>query len=67
MVAAGKNDQPLLAKVNVPRCYFSRSHHEGATLQLHQFCDASEVGCNCRMCIRYWKVEKCSKHVLILQ
>ena len=30
--------------MKVPRCYFSRSDHEGATLQLHHFCDASEVG-----------------------
>ena len=39
-----KNDLPLLANVNVPRCYFSQLDHEGATLQLHQLCDASEVG-----------------------
>ena len=39
-----KNNLPLLANVEVPRCYFSRRDHEGATLQLHHFCDASEVG-----------------------
>ena len=39
-----KENLPLLASVKVPRCYFSRSDHEGATLQLHHFCDASEVG-----------------------
>ena len=39
-----KDNLPLLASVKVPRCYFSRTDHEGATLQLHHFCDASEVG-----------------------
>ena len=39
-----KDNLPLLASVKVPRCCFSRSDHEGATLQLHHFCDASEVG-----------------------
>ena len=39
-----KDTLPLLASVKVPRCYFSRPDHEGATLQLHRFCDASEVG-----------------------
>ena len=34
-----KNDLPLLVKVNIPRCYFSWSDHEGATLQLYHFCD----------------------------
>ena len=34
---------PLLASVKVPRCYFSQPDHEGATLHLHHFCDASEV------------------------
>ena len=32
------------ASVKVPRCYFSQPEHEGATLQLHHFCDVSEVG-----------------------
>ncbi|XP_068675524.1 uncharacterized protein [Montipora foliosa] len=27
-----------------PRCYLSRADHEKATLQLHHFCDASEIG-----------------------
>lgn len=39
-----KDNLPLLARVKVPRCYCSRTDHEGATLQLHHFCDASEVG-----------------------
>ena len=39
-----KDKLPLLASVKVPRCYFSRTDHEGATLQLRHFCDASEVG-----------------------
>ena len=39
-----KDKLPLLASVKVPRCYFSRTYHEGATLQLRHFCDASEVG-----------------------
>ena len=39
-----KNNLPLLANMEVPRCYFSRYDHEVATLQLHHFCDASEVG-----------------------
>ena len=30
--------------MKVPSCYFSRTDHEAATLQLHHFCDASEVG-----------------------
>ena len=36
--------EPLLASVKAPKCFFSRSDHEGATLQLHHFCDASEGG-----------------------
>ncbi|XP_068684275.1 uncharacterized protein [Montipora foliosa] len=39
-----KNNLPLLAEVKIPRCYFSRTDHEKATLQLHHFCDASEIG-----------------------
>lgn len=39
-----KNNLPLLANVKIPRCYFSQLDHEKATLQLHHFCDASEVG-----------------------
>ena len=39
-----KDNLPLLASVKVSRCYFSRTDHEGATLQLHHFYDASEVG-----------------------
>ena len=38
------NNLPLLAEVRIPRCYFSRADHEKATLQLHHFCDASEIG-----------------------
>ena len=38
-----KNNLPLLVNVEVPRCYFSQCDHGGATLQLHHFCDASEV------------------------
>ena len=43
-MVAVENDLPLLANVKVPRCYFSGSDHEGATLQLYHFCDASEAG-----------------------
>ena len=39
-----KGSLPLLANVKAARCYFSRPDHEEATLQLHHFCDASEVG-----------------------
>ena len=39
-----EDNLPLLASMKVPRCYFCRTDHEGATLQLHHFCDACEVG-----------------------
>ena len=39
-----KNALPLLENLSIPRCYFSRPHHEGVKLQLHHFADASEVG-----------------------
>ena len=39
-----KNNLPLLAYVRIPRCHFTRTNHEKGTLQLHHFCDASEVG-----------------------
>lgn len=38
-----KNNLLLLVNVEVPRCYFSRCDHEGATLQLHHLCNSSEV------------------------
>ena len=39
-----KNNLHLLKEINVPRCYFSRLDTKGVKLQLHHFCDASEVG-----------------------
>ena len=39
-----KSRLPLLENLSIPRCYFSRLEHEGVKLQLHHFCDASEVG-----------------------
>jgi len=39
-----KSCLPLLENVSIPRCYFSRLGHEGVRLQLHHFCDASEIG-----------------------
>ena len=39
-----KSSLPLLGKITVPRCYFSRLEHKGVTFQLHHFCDASEPG-----------------------
>ena len=39
-----KSNLHLLKEINVPRCYFSRLDTEGVKLQLHHFCDASEVG-----------------------
>lgn len=40
----GKSNLHLLKEINVPRCYFSHLDTEGVKLQLHYFCDASEVG-----------------------
>ena len=39
-----KNNLHLLKEINVPRCYFNHLDTEGVKLQLHHFCDASEVG-----------------------
>ena len=39
-----KSYLPLLENLSIPRCSFSRLHHEGVRLQLHHFCDASEAG-----------------------
>ena len=39
-----KDTLPLLASLKVPRCYFSQPDHEGATLQLHHFCDGVGYG-----------------------
>ena len=35
---------PFLESLSIPQCYFSGLDHEGARLQLHHFCDASEIG-----------------------
>ena len=39
-----KRDLLRLEDMTIPRCYFSRPDHGSAILQLHHFCDASEVG-----------------------
>lgn len=39
-----KNNLHLLKEISVPRYYFSRLDTESVKLQLHHFCDASEVG-----------------------
>ena len=35
---------PLMARFEVPRCFFGRNDHKDCVIQLHHFCDASEVG-----------------------
>ena len=39
-----KKDLHLLTKITIPRCYFTKPQHEGSSLELHNFSDASEVG-----------------------
>ena len=39
-----KNSLRFLSDVTIPRCYFSKQEHEGSTLELHNFSDASEAG-----------------------
>ena len=39
-----KKDLHLLRKITIPRCYFTKPQHEGSSLELHNFSDASEVG-----------------------
>ena len=39
-----KDMLPLMLKVEIPRCFFSRQAHTGCSIQLHHFCDASEAG-----------------------
>ena len=39
-----KTGLSLLDNMTVPRCYFSRLDHNDTKLQLHHFCDASELG-----------------------
>lgn len=39
-----KSNLQLLTSIAVPRCYFSTPRCGGCTLELHHFCDASEVG-----------------------
>ena len=39
-----KSSLAMLSEIRIPRCYFSREEQERETLELHHFCDASEVG-----------------------
>ena len=39
-----KKSLHFLSDVTVPRCYFSKLEHEGSTLEVHNFSDASEAG-----------------------
>ena len=50
-----KNNLHLLKEINVPHCYLSRLDTEGVKLQLHHFCDTSEVGYGTAsyLCIEY--------------
>jgi hypothetical protein len=33
-----------MRKIMIPRCYFTNPQHEGSSLELHNFSDASEMG-----------------------
>ena len=39
-----KKNLRFLSDVTVPRCYFGNPDHEGSSLALHNFSDASEAG-----------------------
>ena len=39
-----KENLPLLEQARVPRCYFTRTSEQRISLELHHFCDASEIG-----------------------
>ena len=39
-----KTDLKLLNELNIPRCYFAEGCIDSSSLQLHHFCDASEIG-----------------------
>ena len=35
---------PLMTQVNIPRCFYRHLDHDDCVVELHHFCDASEIG-----------------------
>ena len=35
---------PLMTQVNIPRCFYQHPNHDDCVVELHHFCDASEIG-----------------------
>jgi hypothetical protein len=35
---------PLMTQISIPRCFYRLPDHDDAVVELHHFCDASEIG-----------------------